>query len=161
MRGRLHNGRNSPMLAKPLQNILITGVALDVGPQFADHLGRVRTADVVALQQHLAATARAHDLATDGVVAGRFVVRTHQQEEAADENRDMGQPLHLPAPAGCSCLASAPALTWTGDFIGAAFGTKASPVPRIRTMTPNQTQTTRGLTIALMIGRCVSGFLPS
>src|SRR5262249_45215744 len=122
--------------------------------QLADHAVRVRTAHVVALQEHLGAAAGTHDLAAQAFKTGVLCIRAHQQNNGAAEQQDLSYAgLHFLTPAGCqlACSPTAATVTAAGTVALTALGTNAIPVPKMSTITPSQTQETRGLTKALIV----------
>ena len=87
MCGRLHDSRHAPFGAEPVQDGFIILRPLHVGPELANHLVGIGAADVVALQQHLRAAARAHDFAAQVLEAGFLIVRPHEQHQSTGKQQ--------------------------------------------------------------------------
>src|SRR5581483_18051 len=156
----------SVLLNEALQDQVVVVALIQTGHEFSPHAVRVGTADVVTLQQDLAAPAHAHHAVPEVVESRSLVACAHEQNNNGGEHRKLeptgnsGFPEELrhqsPAPTGAACT-RARAVTRTG----AALGTSAVMVPKTMMTRPIQIQGTIGLICALMIGRPVSWFRPS
>src|SRR5205807_1727384 len=116
-----------------------------VGAELANHLIRIGAAHVVALQKHLRASTRTHDLAAQILETGFLIVCPHEQHQSAGKQKRFQEFFHLPAPAGCmprSSICATATVLRTGTLTGAALGTSAMPVPNTITSTPIQIQFT-------------------
>jgi hypothetical protein len=71
-----------------LQDFLVVRLRVHLRVQLLDHGRGVRTPYVVALQQHLRATARAHDFAAELFKTRVLRVRAHQEHERAAEKKE-------------------------------------------------------------------------
>ena len=82
---RRGKNRRSILGRKPLQYLCITLAGGKLRMQLADHYRRVRATDMVAFEQNLAATARAHQLMAETVEA-RLACAEHRDGNDAQQN---------------------------------------------------------------------------
>ncbi len=158
------------LAAKNLKTGASDGAGVELGVQVGDLTGGVGAADVVALEQDLAAAAGAHEVVAEAVEAGRGRAGAeHGEGDEDDENELEGALIHGDLPArsggwgrGRGCRrgldrGSSGEGTSTRRVAGLRGGTSAMKVPKITMTTPTQIQLTSGLMKNLMMGLSVVG----